>query len=116
MSPTKVEINLLKDCVEEISLKNDTQDELKLLSYFETPPEYEDAKLQDFIQVFPKLISIPPNEQKTVKIVYKLSEAINHNKKYKSYIIFKELPTNKVDKNKVTIYNEIGIGIIGKIK
>lgn len=41
VAPTKIEIDLKKDTVEEIYLINNTDEELKLLSYFETPLEYE---------------------------------------------------------------------------
>lgn len=117
VAPTKIEINLLRDCVKEIYLINNTKKEIKLLPYFETPIEYENAKLEDFIEVFPKLITIFPNNEKIVKIFYKTKSSIDLKKEYKSYIIFKELP-NKLsedEKNKITIYNEIGIGIVGKI-
>lgn len=117
VAPTKIEINLSKDCVEEIYLINNTKKEIKLLPYFETPIEYENARLEDFIEVFPKLITISPNNEKIVKIFYKTESSVDLKKEYKSYIIFKELP-NKLsedEKNKITIYNEIGIGIVGRI-
>lgn len=116
VAPTKIEIDLKKDTVEEIYLINNTDEELKLLAYFETPLEYENAKLEKYSEVFPKLVVIPPRGEKIVKIAYKFSKDIDLEKEYKSYIIFKELPNkiNKEEKNKITIYNEIGIGIIGK--
>ncbi|MGL5279111.1 MAG: fimbria/pilus periplasmic chaperone [Cetobacterium sp.] len=116
VAPTKVEINLLKNSVEEIYLINNTEKTMKLLSYFETPTEFKNSKFEKIIEVFPKIVTIPPKGEKVVKVLYKINKEIDLNKEHKTYIIFKELPYNlsDEDKNKITIYNEIGIGITGK--
>ncbi|MGL5951307.1 MAG: hypothetical protein ACRCZH_07810 [Cetobacterium sp.] len=117
VAPTKVEIDMKRDFVSEIFLINNTDRELKLFPYFETPLEYENHSMEGMLEIFPKLIRIEPGKEKIVKIFFEKDKnfEVIKGKEYKSYIIFKELPSNKnILEKDIIILNEIGIAVFGR--
>lgn len=118
INPTKIELDLKNNSVTDIYLINNGEKTIKLLPYFETPIEFQNKSLETVLECFPKFIVLKPKEQKIVKLEFKKNQKLEfkRNEKYKSYIIFKELPSDsKSVLNKDTIIlNEVGIGITGQ--
>ncbi|MDX8335199.1 hypothetical protein [Candidatus Cetobacterium colombiensis] len=111
-------MDLKKNSVTDIYLINNGDKTIKLLPYFETPIEFQNRSLEPMLQCFPKFIILKPKEQKIVKLEFKRNEKLEFkkNEDYKSYIIFKELPTDSksIQNEDTIILNEIGVGIIGQ--
>lgn len=116
ITPTKIELDLNNNSVKDIYLINNGDKTVKLLTYFETPEEFQNNSLESMLQCFPKFIILKSKEEKLIKLVYNKKGILKKGEYYKSYIIFKELPNDSkslLDEETI-ILNEIGVGIIGK--
>ncbi len=120
VAPTTFNINLNKINTDEIILINNTSEPMRLESSLEIPDNYENYNLNDSIKLHPKIISIKPGGRQIAR--FRVKPPVNLEAgEYKSYIIFKELPS-KFKKNseikkgintEIGIVTEIGISIYG---
>lgn len=120
VAPTTFEVNLNKISTDEIILINNTAEPMRLESSLEIPDDYKKYNLNDSIKLHPKIISIKPGGRQIARFRIKPTTNLEPGE-YKSYIVFKELPsklkvnaiTDKKINAEIGIITEIGISIYG---
>lgn len=121
VAPTRFSVDIEKISTNEIYILNNTSNPMRLEAYLENDKVFgENFGLKEQIVIFPKKISIKPGATQTIRFRVKANSNLPDGE-LKSYIIFKELPSeikmqNKSDSIKdvsttVAILTEIGIPV-----
>lgn len=111
VSPVGFNINLEKRSTHEVTLTNNNNKVMRIKIEPEQPEECtQDEYMGEWITIYPKMIILEPFEEKIVRFSIRKPE-ITMKEKYRSYLIFKELP-GKVQNN---IEGNVNIQILGEI-
>lgn len=113
VAPTGFNLDLNKKATEEVYLINNTSQPLRLEVYLEAPKGYEKNNLNNYITVFPKIISIKPGSKQSVRFRVKTDENIKENTRYKSLLVFRERP-NEIKNSSQNDSNNISKDNISK--
>ena len=122
IAPTGFELDLDKVNVEEVYLMNNTATPLRIETYLEEARGYEGRNLNEEIVVFPRKVSIRPGGRQIIRFKVKNSE--KKSGRYKSLIVFREIPSQIKKEKKLgrgsdfgtnlDFVTEIAIGVVGE--
>lgn len=125
VAPTRFELKVDKVVTSEVYVTNNTRKPLRVETYIEADGDFGvEYNLNSNIVVFPKVIAIKPGGKQVVR--FRVKPGVNlKNGEYKSYIVFKEIPSEikTVGERKstgdeitnISILTELGISIYGNV-
>lgn len=109
VAPISFEISLEKAITEEVILINNTPKPLRIEAYIDILEGYEEKNLNSNIVIFPKKISIKPGGKQVIRFRVKPSENMQAGK-YKSLLVFQEIPSEIKTENSNGTLSKISAG------
>lgn len=122
IAPTSFEISLDKPETKEVTILNNTAEEMRVEVSPEKPENYnEEHYLGKWMRIYPKVVSVKPFGKQIVRFALRTPSDLPHGE-YKSYLVFKEIPKKPVDeinkkenmKININMLTEIAISIYGE--